>query len=74
MSNARPRDTRTQIKLAGSALALLLLAVFIGVNFEEVKIDLLLGTQTTRLAFALIFAGLLGFLAGYFVPKGRANN
>ena len=71
MTTSQPRDWRSQVKLVVSVLALALLVIFIVLNFEKVDVDLLVGTQNIQLAFALIVAALLGFVAGYFSPGRR---
>ena len=69
MTNESRRDLGSTIKLAATLLALVVLVLFIALNFDEVQIDILVATQTMRLAFALIFAAALGFLVGYFAPR-----
>ena len=71
MEASQQRSLGTQLKLAGSVLALVLLVIFIALNFEKVDVDLLIGTQNIQLAFALIVAAVLGFIAGYFAPRRR---
>lgn len=63
------RGLRSQIKLAGMGLALLILVLFVAFNFDEVEIDLLVAKTNIRLAFALIFTALMGFVIGYFAPR-----
>ena len=69
MAASQQRSLGSQLKLAGSVLALVLLVIFIVLNFEKVDVDLLIGTQNIQLAFALIVAAVLGFIAGYFAPR-----
>ena len=71
MTTSQQRDWRSQGKLVASALALGILLIFIALNFEKVDVDLVIGTQNIQLAFALIFAAVLGFIAGYFAPRVR---
>lgn len=52
-------------------MALILLVLFIAENFLTVEVRLILGRVETRLAWALIIAAVLGFLTGYFWPRGR---
>jgi uncharacterized integral membrane protein len=59
----------TQLRLVGAAIALAILILFIAFNFDEVTVDLLVTSASVRLGFALIFTALLGFLAGYIMPK-----
>ncbi|MBI4301120.1 MAG: hypothetical protein HY664_00755 [Chloroflexi bacterium] len=53
------------------AIALGLLALFIAENFVSVEIRLLVIKVETRLAWGLLLAGLLGFVAGLIVPRLR---
>ena len=71
MTASQQRDWRSQAKLVASVLALAILVIFIALNFEKVDVDLVVGTQNIQLAFALIFAAVLGFVAGYFAPRMR---
>ncbi len=70
MSN-QTTSSNSQIKVVGIGVALVVLVLFIALNFDEVEINMLLFTQTIRLGFGLIFTALLGFLVGYFVPRRR---
>jgi uncharacterized integral membrane protein len=65
------RSLGSQIRLAGTVLALLVLVVFIALNFSAVEVDLMIAETKIRLAFALLFAALMGFVVGYFIPKGH---
>lgn len=60
-----PLSVRTVVSL----VALLLLVVFVAVNFETVTVDLLVARAEVRLGFALIFAALLGLVAGWAIPR-----
>jgi uncharacterized integral membrane protein len=71
MTTSQQQDWRSQGKLVASALALAILVIFIALNFEKVDVDLVVGTQNIQLAFALIIAAVLGFIAGYFAPRMR---
>jgi uncharacterized integral membrane protein len=71
MTTSQTRDWRSQVKRIASILAIVLLVIFIALNFEKVDVDFLVATQNIQLAFALIFAALLGFVAGYFSPRWR---
>jgi uncharacterized integral membrane protein len=70
VANNRTMGFGSQVRLVAVSVALVVLIVFIALNFDRVEIDVLFATQTIRLSFALIFAALLGFLVGYFTPKG----
>lgn len=69
MAEHERRDLFSQVRLFGMLLALLVLALFIALNFSEVRVDFLIATAEVRLAFALIFAAFMGFIAGYFAPR-----
>jgi uncharacterized integral membrane protein len=68
MANNR-LGTRTQIRLAGGAVALVILILFVAFNFDAVTVDLLIASASVRLGFALLFTAVLGFLVGYVIPK-----
>lgn len=46
-------------------------AVFIIQNSQEVKVDFIFTTTETPLVFALLFAMLLGFIIGLALPRFR---
>jgi uncharacterized integral membrane protein len=69
MASDKPPGTRSQLKLIGTAIALLVLILFVALNFGKVQVNLLVGKQDVQLAFALTFSALLGFLLGYFAPR-----
>lgn len=71
MSTTQRRSVASQIKLASVFVALVLLVLFIALNFGDTEVELVITQVKTKLAFALIFAGLLGFVIGYFAPKRR---
>jgi uncharacterized integral membrane protein len=71
MATDKTRDMGSRIRLAVTVVVLVVLAIFILRNFEKVNVDLVVGSQNIQLAFALILAALLGFVAGFFVPRGR---
>ena len=64
-------DLGSKIRLGAIVVVLVILIVFIAVNFDEVDIDLLVAQPSLPLAFALIIAAVLGFGAGYFAPHRR---
>jgi uncharacterized integral membrane protein len=70
LASNRTSGLGSQVRLVAIIVVLVVLIVFIALNFDRVDIDMLFATQTIRLSFALIFAALLGFLVGYFTPKG----
>jgi len=53
-----------------SGLATLLI-LFIVLNDEKVRVDLIVGTAELRLAWALLIAAAGGFLIGYLLPRLR---
>jgi uncharacterized integral membrane protein len=63
------------------AIVLVLLAIFIGQNWKEVKIEALFWSFTIALSWALIAAAIFGIILGWLVPiiwkrsrrKGNAN-
>jgi uncharacterized integral membrane protein len=58
-------------RLIVAAVILAVLLLFVALNSEEVEIDILVASTDIRLGFALLFAGALGFLVGFLVPRGR---
>lgn len=52
-------------------IALLLLVLFIVLNSLPVEVRLIVTSVQTRLAWALLLAGLLGFIVGYVWPRRR---
>ena len=59
------------MRLIGMLIALAVLVLFVALNFAEVRVDLLIVEAQMPLAFALILAALMGFVAGYFAPRVR---
>jgi uncharacterized integral membrane protein len=49
-------------------IVLVLLAIFIGQNWRDVRMDAYFWNFTTKLSFALIAAALLGAILGWLVP------
>ena len=56
-------------KLWLGLVALIVLIVFVVQNSQEVEVDFLFTTTTTPLIFALVFAGVLGALVGWLLPR-----
>lgn len=54
-----------------TGLAVLLLAIFVLVNTEEVKVDFLIGDTTMPLIIALLISAALGAVIGYVGPLVR---
>jgi uncharacterized integral membrane protein len=59
------------LRLVGFALVAVLLVVFVAENFVVVEVRLLLWRIDVRLAWALLLAGLLGFVLGLLAPRLR---
>ena len=58
-------------RLVLAAAAMGLLVLFIAENFVRVEVRLILVRVETRLAWALLLAGLLGLIAGVLIPRLR---
>lgn len=56
-------------KLWVGLIALIVLVIFVVQNSQEVTVDFLFTTTTTPLIFALVFAGALGALVGWLLPR-----
>jgi uncharacterized integral membrane protein len=69
MEVAQGRSLGSQVKLVGILLALVILVVFIALNFDKVDVDLLVTSQDVQLGFALLVSALLGFVVG-FLARG----
>jgi uncharacterized integral membrane protein len=67
----RPRGQDRSWKLWAGLVALLVLIIFVVQNSQEVTVDFLFTTTTTPLVFALVFAGALGALVGWLLPRVR---
>jgi uncharacterized integral membrane protein len=64
-------DGITTRRLIGVAVVLLLLVVFIAENFSVVEVRLFISRVETRLAWALLLAGALGFAGGWLAARVR---
>lgn len=51
------------------AIAVILLVAFAVANFRPVSVSFLLFTTRARVVTVIVVAGILGFLAGYFVGR-----
>lgn len=58
-------------RLLTGAVLLALLVLFVAENFSTVEVRLIVAKTETRLAWALLLAGVLGFVAGVIVPRIR---
>lgn len=54
-----------------ASAVILLAAIFLLQNAQEVTVDFLFASTTAPLIFALLFAFALGFAAGWLVPHLR---
>ena len=54
-------------------LAVVLAGVFIFLNSDEVKINLIFGEARMSLIFALVIATVLGFVIGWLSARWRAH-
>jgi uncharacterized integral membrane protein len=73
MSQERSTNLTTSqiVRLVAAACAILLLVIFVALNFEDVTVDLLIVEADMKLAFALILSALLGLVAGLLAPHRR---
>jgi uncharacterized integral membrane protein len=58
-------------RLWGAIAVVIIAAIFIIQNSQEVKVDFIFTTTETPLVFALLFAMLLGFIIGLALPRFR---
>jgi uncharacterized integral membrane protein len=58
-------------RLYGAIAVVIVAAIFIIQNAQEVKVDFIFTTTETPLVFALLFAMLLGFIIGLALPRFR---
>lgn len=65
----RQRGVMEQIRVALLVLIGILLLLFILLNYDVVELRLLFWSPALRLAWALLIAAFLGFVAGWLVPK-----
>ena len=65
----RRRGVLEQIRIALLVLIGIALLLFILLNYDEVEVRLLFWSPVLRLAWALLIAAFLGFIAGWLVPK-----
>ena len=59
------------LRLYGAIAVVIVAAIFIIQNSQEVKVDFIFTTTETPLVFALLFAMLLGFIIGLALPRFR---
>ena len=58
-------------RLYAAIAVVIVAAIFIIQNSQEVKVDFIFTTTETPLVFALLFAMLLGFIIGLALPRFR---
>jgi uncharacterized integral membrane protein len=54
--------------------AIVLAAIFLIQNSQKVKVDFIFASTETPLIFALLIAGLLGFVIGLALPRFRGRD
>jgi uncharacterized integral membrane protein len=59
-SNTRTRN----LKIGSMVAALVILVLFIALNFQSIEVEFLIFQASIRLAFALILTAVLGFIIG----------
>jgi uncharacterized integral membrane protein len=64
-------SNRTIARLVGAGVALVAFLVFVFQNGDTVPIRFFFWEANTRLAWALILAGILGVVIGLIVPRVR---
>jgi uncharacterized integral membrane protein len=64
------RGTRFWIGVAAAVLG----GIFLIQNAQSVKVDFLFSSTKTPLIFALLIAGLLGFVIGLALPRFRGRD
>jgi uncharacterized integral membrane protein len=69
----QPQRQRSSWKLWVLSVAGLLLAILVVQNSQDVPIDFLFVDVETPLIFALLIAGVLGFLIGWLAPIVRRD-
>jgi uncharacterized integral membrane protein len=53
--------------------AVVVLLLFMALNSQQVEVDLIVGTATMPLIFALLIAAALGALVGWAAPRLRGR-
>jgi uncharacterized integral membrane protein len=57
-----------------TVIAVIVGAVFVFQNTQKVEVKFIFSTTNTPLIFALLFAGLLGFIIGLALPRFRRRD
>jgi uncharacterized integral membrane protein len=68
-----PTPTGPKWRLYVAIAAIILVAIFILQNSQEVKVEFFFATIEGPLIFALLFAALLGLAVGALMPRGRRS-
>lgn len=66
-----PAGGGSRWRLYVAIAVVIIAAIFILQNSQEVKVDFIFTTTETPLVFALLFATLLGFIIGLALPRFR---
>ncbi len=69
----QPTKPSSNWKLWAVGIAIFLLAILVVQNAQKVPIDFLFVDVETPLIFALLIAGILGFLIGWLLPIVRRD-
>lgn len=69
--SAPTRDRSWTTRVVVAAIVTLCLAIFIAENFVTVEVRLFVARTETRLAWALLVAAALGFVAGWSFSRIR---
>jgi uncharacterized integral membrane protein len=69
-----PTPTGPRWRLYVAVAAIILVAIFILQNSQEVKVEFFFSETETPLIFALLFAALLGLVIGLALPRFRRRD
>ena len=69
-----PAAGGSRVRLYIAIGAVILAAIFILQNSQEVEVKFFFSTSETPLIFALLFAALLGFVIGLGLPRFRGGS
>jgi uncharacterized integral membrane protein len=80
MEAHRPRQPLPELEKRGTSwktwaigTAIVLLLIFVALNFQKVEVNFIVGTTQTPLIFALLIAAGLGALVGWLLPVVRRS-
>ena len=68
------RSGRHSTQFWVAVVAIVVAAIFLLQNSQEVTVDFIFASTETPLIFALLLAGLLGFIIGLVLPRFRRRN